>query len=73
MDESNESLYIYTKEHAGETLLVVCNFSKEQTDWKLPEEYATTVRIFGNFDETSLQGGKVELRPYEAVVYKVSA
>lgn len=69
LDEPNESLYIYTKQHASETLLVIVNFTQKNVEWQLPE--GKHKRLFGNYEETkAIEEGTVVLRPYEAVVLK---
>ncbi|MFM8742392.1 MAG: alpha-glucosidase C-terminal domain-containing protein [Cytophagales bacterium] len=68
LDESNPSLYCYTRESGNEKLLVVLNFTANtaqlNTDIK-PEELTPLLHNYSTPPELK------KIRPYEAVVYRV--
>ncbi|KAL7008135.1 hypothetical protein EMMF5_002317 [Cystobasidiomycetes sp. EMM_F5] len=72
LEPENEQLFIYTKSHASQTLLVVLNFTKQEQSWQIPAECGKASRLSGNFDDASLVYGTLALRPFEAVVFGLS-
>lgn len=64
MDPENENVFAYTRDTDTAHMLVACNFSEKQQNWKLPWNYVGAKRLIGNYpDEHDT------LRPYEAYVY----
>ena len=64
LDADNEKVFAYTRDMEGKHLLVVCNFTAESQDWKLPWNYLGAKKLIGNYpDEFEI------LRPYEAYIY----
>ena len=64
MDPDNDKVFAYTRETDNAHMLVVCNFSDETLDWKLPWNYRGKEKLLGNYpDEYE------DLRPYEAYIY----
>ena len=64
MDPENEAVFAYTRDTDTAHMLVVCNFSSESQDWKLPWNYHGAKKLIGNYpDEHNT------LRPYEAYIY----
>ncbi len=62
-------VFAYTREWEGEKWLVVCNFYKEPAGFSYPGEGRP---ILSNYGQDSLvQLGKMELRPYEAVIFEI--
>jgi oligo-1,6-glucosidase len=39
LDQENPDLFCYEREWNGEKLLVICNFTKKEISWNLPEEF----------------------------------
>lgn len=69
------AIYAYTRILADEKLLVVLNFSSEHTLFELPEEcsYKTLELLIGNYDVDQNESiEKIELKPYEARVYRLT-
>lgn len=69
------TIYAYTRILADEKLLVVLNFSSEHTLFELPEEcsYKTNELLIGNYDVDQNESiEKIELKPYEARVYRLT-
>ena len=64
LDPESDNVFAYTRDTDTSHMLVVCNFSEKQQDWKLPWNYVGAKRLIGNYpDEHDT------LRPYEAYVY----
>ena len=56
-------LFVYRRAWQGETLLVVCNFSGEDTLWQLPEEWKNAELLLSNYPQHS-----GTLLPWEAKI-----
>lgn len=69
LDEENESVFMYTREYEGKKLLCVCNFTADQQQVTLPQEFcsAEAKQLIGNYPQVQLTAQHI-LRPYEAVV-----
>ena len=64
MDPDNEAVFAYTRDTENAHMLVVCNFTGDSQDWKLPWNYIGAKKLIGNYpDENNT------LRPYEAYIY----
>ena len=63
IDPENENVFAYTRDADNAHMLVVCNFSAEPQDWKLPWNYHGAKKLIGNYpDDFEV------LRPYEAYI-----
>lgn len=76
IDREHPKLFIYRRIHKNEQALVILNFSKQTVKWDAPadrEEVEKLVRQqfvrLHTYDEAWVQDGKVELRPFEAVIF----
>lgn len=69
LEPDNENLYVYTRTMDNEKLLVICNFTKEETEYDIPEEFAEGRVLIGNLQRETAQG-RICLHPYEALVIK---
>ena len=68
--EDDENLFVYTRELDDEKLLTVCNFTDQQQEFDLPNEFQNTVCLIANLPNVYAQR-KILLKPYEAfVLYK---
>jgi oligo-1,6-glucosidase len=70
--KENEQIYAYTRTLGDEKLLVMCNFSGDKADFKLPDDisFNSNEIIISNYEvSTSEELSSIELRPYEARVY----
>ena len=63
LDESNESVFVYTRDTATAHMLVVCNFTAEPQVWPIPESYKNARVLLANYETQS-----DELKPFEAKV-----
>lgn len=69
-DDSN--VYSYIRELNDEILYVICNFSEEKINFQLEENVNAEVAdlLLSNYQDSPLLfSGKLELRPYEALIY----
>ena len=63
LDPDNEKVFAYTRDTETAHMLVVCNFTAETLDWKLPWNYRGAKKLIGNYpDDFEI------LRPYEAYI-----
>lgn len=69
LEPDSGSLYVYTRTLGNKTLLVICNFTKEEVPYSVPEEYADAKVLIGNYKRSYAQGN-ITLKPYEALVLK---
>jgi oligo-1,6-glucosidase len=70
LDEENEKVYSYLRTYNNQKLLVVTNFSAEELEYVIPAEFTGGELLIGNYpDVKSKVEKKIQLRPYEAVVY----
>ena len=67
LDPEDENIFAYTRDLENTHLLVVCNFTDKQLDYKLPAEYVGSEMLISNYAESA-----PVLRPYEAfmLLYK---
>ena len=63
MDPENEAVFAYTRDTDNAHMLVVCNFTAEDQDWKLPWNYVGAKKLIGNYPDDH-----ETLRPYEAYI-----
>jgi oligo-1,6-glucosidase len=68
--ESPGGLWVYLRELAGETLLVICSFSEADVYYAIPPELGEKKRelLIGNYPVEDQWNG-INLRPYECRVY----
>ncbi|MDQ0208334.1 alpha,alpha-phosphotrehalase [Alkalicoccobacillus murimartini] len=71
--EDDQHLFAYVREWQGEKLLVVANFSEQNSQFAAPafltENHADV--LVSNYEQTNNPTAELTLRPYEAVVYHV--
>ena len=73
LDPEDKNIYAYTRKLNGDNILVVCNFYKEPVEFKFNEEYNGTPEILiSNYKDSSIEISNLKLRPYEAVMYRIS-
>ncbi|MGN0158249.1 MAG: alpha,alpha-phosphotrehalase [Brotaphodocola sp.] len=69
LDENHTSVFAYERSYGDEHMVVVCNFYKEEIDWKSGMDFRDFEKLTGNYDDVIMDGENVHLRPYEAVVF----
>ena len=63
LDPDNENVFAYTRDTEHAHMLVVCNFTAEAQDWKLPWNYIGGKKLIANYPDDC-----ETLRPYEAYI-----
>jgi oligo-1,6-glucosidase len=69
----DEKIYVYTRAHESQTLLVALNFSSEQQSFNVPEEFQGKQGkvLISNYNGNVEIKPTLALRPYEAIVYLI--
>ena len=73
--EDDEQIFAYTRTLKDEKLLVINNFYENVADFSLPEELKKYEKEFliGNYENSDREDiSSMKLRPYEALVYKLT-
>ena len=68
LDPEDEALYVYTRTLGDQKLLVMCNFTKEEQEYTVPETFAGAEVLISNYPQDGAAAGTRKLRAYEAVV-----
>ena len=63
MDPDSETVFAYTRDTEDAHMLVVCNFTGDTFEWKLPENFRGSQKLIGNYPDDF-----TNLRPYEAYI-----
>lgn len=64
------NIFAYTRSYAGQTVLVVANFSKEPQKLELPK-YQIQTPFITNYERQPRDLRCLELRPYEALAFEI--
>ena len=54
LDPEDEALYVYTRTLGDQKLLVMCNFTKEEQEYTVPETFAGADVLISNYPQLSL-------------------
>lgn len=74
LDPKDENVFAYLRELNKEKILVVCNFKGNSAKFILKEELNKKAEILlSNYEDSSLDIYELDLRPYEAIMYKLSS
>lgn len=68
LDEKNTSVFAYERTYENEKAIVICNFYKNEIEWKCEENLANYEVLIGNYKEQKISNEKIILKPYEAVM-----
>lgn len=70
--KSSRSLYVYSREHEGKRLLVVCAFSDKPVQFNAPAGFDLTQakQVFGNYAQPAAQSNSFITKPWECRVYE---
>lgn len=66
MYEAEEFIFSYARELDGKKIVLICNYSNQHRDVPLMESYENV--IFVNYEQTTIIGNTLKMKPYEAVV-----
>ncbi len=67
MLEDSEELFVFTRTLDDKKLLVVCNFTDQETDFAIPEEFAGGSCLIANMED-DYSKAEMTVKPYEAFV-----
>ena len=67
MYEKKDHIFSYSRSYKEQKLVLICNFSSEEKDIELLEDYENVV--FVNYEQTTVIGNTLKMKPYECVVY----
>ena len=63
LDPESREVFAYTRDTETAHMLVVCNFTGDTFEWKLPENFRGSQKLIGNYPDDF-----TNLRPYEAYI-----
>ncbi|MFF2879265.1 alpha-glucosidase [Gottfriedia sp. NPDC057991] len=69
--EKDEKVFAYIRQFNDEKLLIVANFTNEESNFSHTDQYDEVSILLSNYKDSSLPGVNTSLRPYEAIVYKI--
>ena len=67
----DKNIFAYTRELNGDKILVVCNFYEDTANFRFDEDFNFAQVLLSNYDDSSTLIEKLNLRPYEAIMYRV--
>lgn len=69
--ERSEDFYVYSREHGGRRILVICSFTEKEKRFTPPEgfELSRGRLVLANYSLNVAPGGAFTARPYEVRVY----
>ena len=68
MDAKHSNVFAYERTYGEESLLVVCNFYKNEMKWNTARELNGYEVILGNYQDQKIEKDEITLRPYEAMM-----
>jgi oligo-1,6-glucosidase len=73
IDFENEDVFAYVKEHEGEKVLVVLNYTGKDVAFALPESISTDSAklLLGSLGKGAIENGKVALEAWEGMLFKL--
>jgi len=67
---NDPQLFVYERSYQGETWLMIINFYEKSTMYKDDDRKVETI-VISNYIDSSKKIDKLELRPFESIVYKL--
>lgn len=69
--EDNGNIFAFTRSLNDELLLIIANFTMMETEFNYKDQFKQAKILLSNYENSSLNLEKLNLRPYEAIVYKI--
>jgi len=69
--ESDEKVFAYTRQLNDEKLVIVANFTEEETEFQYKTDNNDAKILLSNYENLCETIEKISLRPFEAIVYKI--
>ena len=73
LDENHPSVFAYRRSYGDQRMLVISNFYGKEVSWEAEEDLESYECILSNYEEHTLSGQTVALKPYETLVLYKSA
>ncbi len=70
IQKEHPNIYAYTRSLDEEIVLVLLNFSEQESTIELPEIAEYGHSLINNYETTTIEGNTVRLKPYQAVILK---
>lgn len=67
----DKNIFAYTRELNGDKILVVCNFYDKEVTFDFDDNFDSSEILLSNYEDSSLLTAKLNLRPYEAIMFRV--
>ena len=67
----DKNIFAYTRELNGDKVLVVCNFYDKEVAFSFDGDFNHADILLSNYKDSSTLIGKLILRPYEAIIFRV--
>lgn len=67
----DKNIFAYTRELNGDKILVVCNFYDKEVTFDFDDNFDSSEILLSNYEDSSLLTEKLNLRPYEAIMFRV--
>ncbi|MBM6859597.1 alpha-glucosidase [Clostridium saudiense] len=71
LSEDDKNIFAYIRELNGDKILVVCNFYKDEVNFKLNQNFSFAEILLSNYSDSSTSVENLTLRPYEAIMYRL--
>ena len=68
LDEKHPTVFAYERTYGDESLLVVCNFYKNEVEWNALRNLEGYEAILSNYQDQIIEDEEITLRPYEAMM-----
>ena len=71
LDKNNKNIFSYTREANGKKVLVLLNFTKEPSSFKL-NDLKLGNELINNLAALKVEGGVVNMLPYQAAIVELN-
>jgi oligo-1,6-glucosidase len=72
LDKDNPNVYAYLRELNGEKILVLLNFSDEESSFRIPDGMKAGEVMISNYEkQTSTSDKEIKLIPWQAIIFKL--
>ena len=68
LDEKHPAVFAYERTYGEESLLVICNFYKDEVKWNALRNLEEYEVLLSNYQDKMMKKEEIVLRPYEAVM-----
>ncbi len=72
LQKEHPEIYAYTRTLGEDKMLILLNFSKEESSIHLAEIGAVQETMINNYDSIEMESNTITLLPYQAVIFKIN-